>query len=356
MKAASSHALSMILALSESNYAPCVRELAISLSAISDAVKAHKGYETDLCVILPICIRNLPNLRGLYIAKPGDNSTKPKFNIVEVSDELRQVFLAATQNIFRYGLFPKIEELDLRLALAYDFGVLARSGSMVELTKLRRPISEILSQLRHLHVDIIDNSGDFGQRYYLSHASSSQALFPNDDHPKELFTFVEMATGLETLSISCTHVLDMDVLSIIHFTQLHVLTLARIEVSMAKLQGLILQNKSTIRALDFYLLELKMGTWQSLFLSSCSLPHLTYLYINSCGYIQSSPHAKQFLPPMDDPQDLETRHWEDYDALGDLQRHVMRVRDTAGLAQMTERDFKWGYLEPTLSKLSVSTD
>lgn len=350
VKAASSHALSRILALSESNYALCVHEIAISLSAFSNAVNTREGYENDLCVILPICIRNLPKLRVLFIAEPQSGT-------VEVSEELRQVLLAATQNTFKYGLFPKLEELDLRLALAYDFGVLARSGFMVEPTKLRRHLKEVFSQLRHLHVGILDNSGSFGQRYYSSHASSSQALFPNPDHPKEFFTFVEMATRLESLSISCTHVLDMDMLSIVHFRQLHVLVSARIKVSMAKLQGLILQNKSTIRALDFHQLELITGTWQSLLLSLSSLPHLKYFDILSCGYIQTSPYACGLLPPMDVPQDLETFHYfEDYDALGDLQRHVMRVRDAAGLAQMTEYDFKWGYRESILSELSVSTD
>ncbi|CAF9937578.1 hypothetical protein IMSHALPRED_000466 [Imshaugia aleurites] len=226
---------------------------------------------------------------------------------------------------------------------------------MVEPTNLRRPLKEFLSQLRHLHVGILDNSGGFGQRYFFSQASSSQALFPNADHSKEFFTFVEMATRLESLSISCTHVLDMDMLSIVHFRQLQVLVLARIKVSMEILQGLILQNESTIRALDFRELELKTGTWQSLLLSSCSLPHLKYLYINSCGYIQFPPYADGLLPPIDDPQDLETFHFKGYDALGDLQRHVMRVRDAAGLAQMTEYDFKWAYKEPNLSEL-VFTD
>ena len=325
-----------------------MHEIAISPSVFSNAVNTREGYATDLCVVLPICIRNLPNFRVLVIAKPKSGS-------VEVSEELRQILLAATQNTFRYGLFPKLEELDLSLALAYDFGVLVKSGFMVEPTRLRRPLKEVLSQLRHLHVGILDNSGFSGQRYYSSHDSSSQALFPNADRPKEFFTFVEMATQLESLSISCTHVLDMDMLSIVHFRQLHVLVLNRIKVSIANLQGLILQNKSTIRALGFHLLELMTGTWQSLLLSSCSLPHLKYFNISSCGYILSSPHACRLLPPMDDPQGLETRHFKDYDALGDLQRHVMRVRDAAGLAQMTKYDFKWGYREPILSDLSVST-
>ncbi len=148
----------------------------------------------------------------------------------------------------------------------------------------------------------------------------------------------------------------MDLLSIANFKQLHVLVLSRIKVSMENFEALITQNKSTIRALDFSQLELKTGTWENLFTSSCSLPHLKYLHIESCGYIQSSNHAAGLLPPIDDPQDLETSHFGDYDALGDLQRHVMEVRDAAGLAQMTEYDFKWGYQELNTSELSASTD
>ena len=349
VKATSSHALPKILALSESNYAPCVREIIIDLSVFSDAVNTSEGCANDLYAILPICIRNLPSLRILTFAKPDAGN---------FSEELRQILLGATQITFKYGLFPKLEELDLCLPLAYDFGVLARSGSIVAPTKLRRPLKEVLSHLRHLHLGILDSSGSFGQRYqsYRSPASRSQTLFPNADHSKELFAFVEMATRLESLSISCTHMLDMDVLSTVNFRRLHVLVLYRIKVSMEKLQGLILENKSTIRALDFCQLELKSGTWESLLLSLCSLLRLKYLYINSCGYIHSSPHATGLLPPIDDPEDLETTHYEDYDALGDLQRHVMRVRDAAGLAQMTEYDFKWGYKKPLSSELSVSTD
>ncbi len=346
LKATSSHALHKVLALSETIYASCVHEITVNPPRPVDTTET---YLNDLCVILPICSRNLPSLRVLSIARFEGNAEG-------VPEKARQILFKATQNTFRYGLFHRLEELSLRLPFAYDFEVLAESGFTVEPTTLRRPLYEVLVQLRHLQVFIQDNSGHLGQRYYSSLASESQTHFRNVIHQKGFFGFVELATQLESLSISCTHALDMDLLSIANFKQLHVLVLSRIKVSMENFEALITQNKSTIRALDFSQLELKTGTWENLFTSSCSLPHLKYLHIESCGYIQSSNHAAGLLPPIDDPQDLETSHFGDYDALGDLQRHVMEVRDAAGLAQMTEYDFKWGYQELNTSELSASTD
>lgn len=325
VKAASSQALSKILALSKSKYAPCVREITISLSASLTAVDTNEDYLNDLHVILPICIRNLPSLRTLSIAQSESSA-------VDSSEKMRQISLGATQSTLRYGLFPKLEKLDLRLGLAYDFGKLARSGSAVKRTTFWRPFKEVMSQLHHLHVQILDNSGRFGEPYSSTPASRSQSLFPNANHAKDFFAFVEMATRLESLSISCTHVLDMDVLSIVDLRQLHVLVLARITVSMEKLRGLIIQNRSTIRTLNFCQLELKTGTWESLFSSSCSLPHLKHLYIISCCYIKSSPHFAVYESSLDIPDDIETVHYEDYKALRDLERHVMRVRDVRDAA------------------------
>lgn len=273
------------------------------------------------------------------------------------SEVSRQRLLRAIQSTFRYGLFPPLEELDLHVKLAYDIEVLSPSLFQVEPATSPWPLKKVLSQLRQLHVGILDKSGSFGERYYSSEATESQTQFPNAAHARGFFDFVAMATDLESLSISCTHVLDLDLLSIARFKRLRVLILSRIKMSMGHLQRLIFQNTATMHGLDFLEVERKTGTWESLLLSLRSLLSLTNFWVRSCGYIETSRHVRLLLPPIDDPQDLDTLHFNDFDALGQLQCHVTNVRDAAGLAQMSEYDYKWGYItRSSRSEAPVSAD
>ena len=63
-------------------------------------------------------IRNFTNLRALSISKDEPQDAR-------ISENSKQHLLRVVHNAFRYGAFPKLEELQLRLLLAYDFGLLS---------------------------------------------------------------------------------------------------------------------------------------------------------------------------------------------------------------------------------------
>lgn len=65
--------------------------------------------------------------------------------------------------------------------------------------------------------------------------------------------------------------------------------------------------------------------------------------MRSCGYTISGALqglAVQSLPPIDDPKAIETHHFEDQYALGDLQRHVNAIRATPSLPLYTDYDYR----------------
>ena len=317
-------------AISESIYGPCVQRLTISPAEDLEQADSPESYLSQMCMTLPICVRNLPRLRILSI----DN---PRWDKVGSSKISSDILFRAAQIISRFGRFPELEELNLSLNVAYGFAIQALSGPPMKPTKHRRPLEECLSQLRSLHVDIRDYTYGEHDGSLETPMSEAQILFPNLNHGRKMiFGFIEVATRLESLSLGCDQLLDVDGLNIAAFKRLKTLTLSRVQISVEHLQTLITQNKATIRTLALKEIELKTGMWESILLDLCSFPHLEEICIGACGYVPCSNFALSLLPPnvedMSVTEYLESCEWDDYDALEELQNHMMRVQDAAGLS------------------------
>ena len=290
----------------------------------------------DLVALLPAILIGLPSLREINFSGPESDRSNQ-----EIPEPTRQLPHKAAQILIRYVQPPQLQELVLKLPLAYDFSLLS-SISRSDLTSCRIPLGRFMSSLRHLHVQVSDNSGHGGVRYFTKPDTDAHRNHPNISYGGDFFRFVNLATNLESLKIMSTHHLNMELLELGYLKQLHVLEISNVNVSAGSFVALLIQNVRSLRALDLYGIELDGGTWETVFSQACKITHLDYLYVASCGYHihgASSRYAPGLLPEPDNPQVLETYNFADYDALGKLQCHVMRVRKEKGLSQMTERDF-----------------
>ena len=100
----------------------------------------------------------------------------------------------------------RLESLKIRLPLAHDSGALEHSirGAQESL--------HIMPRLEEIDVAIDDGSGRVSFRYNSSGESDEHRKFTNRQHQAAFWRFVQLATVLKTLSVSCTHTLDFGLL------------------------------------------------------------------------------------------------------------------------------------------------
>lgn len=109
------------------------------------------------------------------------------------------------------------------------------------------------------------------------------------------------------------------------------------------------RNHETLRSIFLWTVELKSRTWTNVLIQLCLHPQLEVFHMDSCGYSRdgkSSRWAPGLLPPIDDPQDIETLHLPDTFALGNLQRQVIANRHVKGLLEMGEFEYRHAKSEP----------
>jgi hypothetical protein len=218
-----------------------------------------------------------------------------------------------------------------------------------ELTASRIPIEHVLQQLHHLNVGVYDNTGHGGQRYWSTPLSAAKSSFPNATHAFQLFRFIKLAENLTSLQISSNDILNLDDLDFSSLDHLHILYLSDTAISSENFLSLIERCSETMSRIEFLRVELNSGTWQDILVQISQLRSLRYFHIDSSGYSQtgqSSHLAPGLLPPLDDPQDIETHNFLDYNALGNVQRKVNANRSAVQLPQMTSFDYRRTQREP----------
>ncbi|KAG8527794.1 uncharacterized protein KY384_007948 [Bacidia gigantensis] len=306
-------------------------------------VDCLETFPDDLATNLPVCLKSLPNLQTLSISDLVFSHPQSSAR----SAKIEQYLMTAIQAILHHARLDNLEDLRLRLPLTYDFATLAKAPLPDEQSKPGNDLPTVMRRLRHLKVGISDTSGPGGHMIYFDPPTMSQAQWPNVRYAREFFGFLEMAPNIHSLEVSCTHKLDMDKLNVVKFQNLRKLCLNRLTVSPEHLQTLLSQNQTAIRALRLNAIGLKDGTWEEIFISLCSFPRLTQFWVEYCGYDPrgaSSGFIDPSITPYDIAKDLVSVHRGDFDALGDLQRHVMRLRDAARLTQISREVYQWGFM------------
>ena len=365
-----------LLALSERNYADFVQEVVVGANVgpyeIPDSHMAM--FLDELSPTLPMSIRRFPNLRSLSAVAP----VTPTKGLPEVA---RLLFVKAIRDALQYGNFDKLEVLNMALPLMHDFAMLAECPPSTKKIKNQLSLRQVLSRVRHLRLRVQDPTGEGGARFGKVRQSAAQAEFPNRKHVSGFHDFIKCAGKLESLSIACTHALDMSWHQIPNPDSLHALELFRTEISLDDFVSCFLPNAKSLQAIDLRMVELFPGRWETFLLSMCNLPRLRYISVTLCAYYglgrdedsisrtieddeRPSPFYKdvgkksrresspQTLPAEDPDEFFEGSDYEseidhpsvhitpsidtpisrDLEALQHLEKHVEEVRRNAGLS------------------------
>ncbi|TAQ90831.1 hypothetical protein B7494_g873 [Chlorociboria aeruginascens] len=327
--------------LSQSPYCAAVREIEVDINIFGYHSSADlRLFIEDLAALLPVCLCNFRDLSALSISFP---------------DEPQPLCTELLNNIFRYVPLSSLKKLRLALPLTYDFATLLMQNAINSSTPSRSSLKSTMKQLKYLSVLINNSSGFGGNRFYQRPPSSSQRAFPNEEYSVQFFELIQLAEELESLRISCTHVLNMDALDATHLYKLHSLELRRVKISHTMLLSIMERNRKTLRSIFLWSVELKSGTWTDVLIQLCLHPHLEVFHMESCRYArdgQSSRWAPGLLPPIDDPRDIETVHVPDTFALGNLQRQVNANRHVKGLLEMGEYYYRHVGSEPVENVLT----
>lgn len=329
-----------LLSRSQRPWVKHVRKIGIELSD-SWSQTAPQGSElrellAGSAYAIPSFVRACTRLSALDIqVRPADlvNNSKEDWSWS------RRILLIMIEDLFQVCP-PRLQSLKIRLPLTYDFGALEN---------FMREIPEflpIMSKLDDLDVAISDASGGPGsQRYNSLPESDDHREFPNRQYQAAFWRFVQLTTAPKTLSVSCTHILNLGLLPKIGTKFLQELCLRRVEVPLSLLEGLVGGDIVGLRAVEFWAVELTSGRWCDVLLKFCELPKLINFHMDSCGYSSAgatSDRRPGWWPEIDNPQAIETEFWqEDFGALGALQRHVNALRADACLPLYTEFDYRY---------------
>ncbi|KAF5667068.1 hypothetical protein FHETE_5771 [Fusarium heterosporum] len=285
-----------------------VRRLEISLiirevDHYADYKPTDDEEEIDLVYIgrLAVIIHStLPRFTNLKVLKlnfediPYNHT--PDYEVMDGigNGNARACWVEDTKNLFesfatamcRSGL-DKLEELDLSLPLACDFGHFLDDGNEPE----GYSKAALFQQLKRLRLDCVGVI-DYGEGLEFRFEQ------PNSKFDVFIRRLLPLAPNLESLAVEASDVLDLDSSSLASFR------LQRLYLSGASPTAVAFVNlfrRST--ALCEVILRgvyIGSGTWEEA-LSALSQTSITYFYIETCGY-QMEGESSIFIPADDGEQ------------------------------------------------------
>jgi hypothetical protein len=226
-------------------------------------------------------------------------------------------------------------------------------------TPLRIPLHTAMADIKHLdltiyaiaakadtfaaptsHMQMASSSGTQNDQGPVNGAYQYDP--PNHAYAAMFFHFAQMPTQLESLKLSCADLLNMDHLDIQSLTRLQSLDLKCVKISSTRLLNIITTCATSLRCVIFETVELKSGTWNTVFVELSKLDNLLVLHvIEGCSYASDGISAQWSLrsrrrhqsnrQDLDAIKGLSSGYWLDGPALGDLQRKVLARRARMGL-------------------------
>ncbi|KAJ4085192.1 hypothetical protein NW756_008574 [Fusarium oxysporum] len=268
-------------------------------------------YLARLSAVIHSALPRFPNLKAL------------KLNFEDIPYKFRQDFddpgqgsycwVQDTQNFFeslstalyRSGL-KNLEELDLSLPLAYDFGHFLEDGDEEGGSHSPKTFFKQLKRLSVHYGHCTEEDEDLEFRY-------NQA---NDKFDKYVRQLIPLATNLNTLKVKGPDVLVLDS-SALEPLNLEVLDLQSLSITGEALISLF-QRSTALQEVVLMGVYLESGTWQEI-LTTLSKTTLTAFYIETCGYQKEGDTILRV--PVDptaqaneDDSYIETNRTEDIDA------------------------------------------
>ncbi|KAH7142787.1 hypothetical protein B0J13DRAFT_596110 [Dactylonectria estremocensis] len=243
----------------------------------------------------------------------------------------------------RTSQLDKLDEVDLSLPLAYDFGHFLNNDTDDSHDTKRYPIEALFQRLKYLRLHC-GQSTDDGEGIEFRHRQ------PNEEYNKYIRQLLPLAPNIHSLTLEGSDRLMLDKSEL---APLRLRTLNLESLSIAGNAFTVLIQQST--ALNDVILRgvyLESGMWKEILLAMSQSP-ITSFYIETCGY-QMEGESAHFRPldPGSRPSDsyIETTETDDldaceavftrlrenkrqiygsnYDEAADIERRIVELRET----------------------------
>lgn len=239
----------------------------------------------------------------------------------EYPEPLKIAYADCIAQILTVQPLPHLVDFSLGLFNASDFSRVLRHEVQKGSATCPNRLAATLAQLRHLTVRV-------------GCTSYSKSIDTDS-----LFEFFRMAGDLRSLSVLCTYALELPHVAIAGIFNLENLQLKRMTIHATTLSDLFARSAGTLRSIYFLEVELRSGTWESLFTDMCRSPRLINVKIQLLGYAyngkskryNSMTRSALENQGMDVQRDIETRRVKDNDACVDFERAINTNRIREGL-------------------------
>ncbi|KAF4990837.1 hypothetical protein FGRMN_8218 [Fusarium graminum] len=229
-------------------------------------------------------------------------------------EDTKILFESFAMAICRSGL-DKLEELDLTLPLAYDFGHFLDNGDEPE----GQSKAVLFRQLKRLRINC-EGSVEHGEGLKFRYEQ------PNEEFDVFIRRLLPLAPNLDSLAVKGSDVLKLDNASLAAF-RLQRLNLNDVIPTSDALISLF-KRSAGLREVVLQGICISSGTWEDI-LSALSKTSITSFYIETCGYQQEGESALNYpFDPSEQPNGdsnyIETNRPGDIDACESV---FMRVHE-----------------------------
>ncbi|KAF8523580.1 hypothetical protein JB92DRAFT_2827306 [Gautieria morchelliformis] len=277
----------------------------------------------DLAALLPIGLGSFRNLKTIAVCCDISGCEQGHF-----TNDLRHQFDSCLLTALRYAPLRDLTSLHLDLLAAEDF------KQLLSKTRGTRTLSFLMHRLQHLSVSFVDGTGGAGGSFGRQSQSYIQVAFPNARYETSFFNFIALAKNLRSLKISCPQYFDLDRIDRSNLQKLDSMELTCVKAKVGTLLSLLSPRKTSFKHLILQNVQLKSGTWHTIFRHLLTVPTFVAFQVIVSSYSadgESAQYRLRILPPMDDPQEVESLCFDDFFALDDLKTAVAKRRTDVGL-------------------------
>jgi hypothetical protein len=318
--------LEAIFKISESQFAPYVRDLRIGILGPWQNGLDYELYITDLAAgALPVLIARFPNLQTFRLQTPS--MIAPLSPQDQISMSLLSQLTSSFVHSLRFVSLLRLRSLHLSLPVTAEFGRFFVSDSYAI------DFPSIMVQIQELHLIVNDDTGRDGHREVKRPRSQVKGRYPLQPFAGYLTTLINYAKQIKVLSVEARSRLNLSDMESDSFAEMTHFRLVGVSIRWESLRDIIKCARVTLRRIELEHVHLMSGTWEDIFdICRVDLPNIEFFATTRCGYSSSGAsshyigHAHPFWPLS-----VLTRHKPDMDALGNIRKMVNENRMKQGL-------------------------
>ncbi|KAJ4168392.1 hypothetical protein NW754_002264 [Fusarium falciforme] len=268
-------------------------------AAIEDETDEYLAYLKRLAIVIHTALPRFSEVKVLkldFVDIPYDG--------IDWEENTTDLFESLATAVRRSEL-DKLDELDLWLPLAFDFGYFLDNEDADDCSS-----KPLFRRLRYLDLRY-EQSTEEGE------GIEFRWMYPNQEYDKYIRKLLPLAPNIRALWLQGSDALMLDRSAFSPSHRLRSLNLESLSMTGDAFCTIVHQSMETLERVVVRGVYLESGRWKKILLEMCKLPLLTHFYIETCGY-QAEGESAHFNPSDlgSRPEDsiIETTESDDLDA------------------------------------------